>query len=165
MIPKIIEIKQKRLIGMRLEMNLIDNKTVDLWQQFSPRIKEIRHKCFTSRYSLQIYPEAYFDHFDPSTKFIKWAAVEVSSVDNVPSGMQVLTLKAALYAVFHHKGSSANPSVFQYIYGQWIPNSDYALDNRPHFEVLPKNYRPNDPNSEEDLFIPIRTKSKLEQSK
>jgi len=159
MTPKIIEIKQKRLVGMRLEMNLIDNKTVDLWQEFSPRIKEIRHKCSTNRYSLQLYPEDYFKHFNPNTNFIKWAAVEVSNTQNIPAGMQVLNLEQSLYAVFHHKGPGADRSIFQYIYGQWLPHSGFSLGKRPHFELLSEHYKPDNPNSEEDIFIPILSKS------
>lgn len=159
MTPKIITVKETSLVGLHLKMNLIENKTAELWQQFSPRISKIKDKCSSDRYSLQIYPEAYFHHFNPNTKFIKWAAVEVSDIDYIPSDMETLTISGGLYAVFHYKGSSADQSIFQYIYGQWIPNSSYMIDNRPHFEVLGENYKTNDPNAEEDIYIPIKSKT------
>jgi AraC family transcriptional regulator len=69
--------------------------------------------------------------------------------------MDCLSLTGGLYAVFYYRGSSADPSIFQYIYGEWIPKSHYQLDDRPHFEVLGTNYKSNDPTSEEEIWIPI----------
>ncbi|MFM9945765.1 MAG: GyrI-like domain-containing protein, partial [Bacteroidia bacterium] len=44
------------------------------------------------------------------------------------------------------------------IYGTWIPNSEYNLDNRPHFEILGEKYKNNHPDSEEEIWIPIKPK-------
>ena len=89
-------------------------------------------------------------------EFEKWAAVEVSDFSNVPDGMKTFLLKGGLYAIFVHKGSSTDNSTFDFIYSTWLPNSDYILDNRPHFEILGKKYRNNDPSSEEEIWIPVR---------
>jgi len=67
-------------------------------------------------------------------------------------------LPGGLYAVFDYKGSSNDPGIFQYIFGTWLPGSEYDIDDRPHFEVLGENYKTNDPNSEEEIWIPIRQK-------
>ena len=71
----------------------------------------------------------------------KWATVEVMDFDAFPSGMESFTLKGGLYAVFDYKGSSTDSSIFQYIFQEWLPSSDYELDHRPHFEVLGKKYK------------------------
>jgi AraC family transcriptional regulator len=63
-------------------------------------------------------------------------------------------LPGGLFAVFSHKGPDS--SIFQYIYTQWLPQSGYVLDNRPHFEKLPSGYIPGHPDSEEEIYIPIR---------
>ena len=86
--------------------------------------------------------------------------MEVSSLDFVPNEMETYSLAGGLYAVFNYKGLSSDPQIFQYIYGTWIPNSEYELDQRPHFEVLGENYKNNDPNSEEEIWIPIKLKVK-----
>ena len=65
-------------------------------------------------------------------------------------------IAGGLYAMFEYKGSSKDNSIFQYIYTSWLPNSTYVLDDRPHFEVLGKKYKNNDPNSEEEIWIPIK---------
>jgi AraC family transcriptional regulator len=72
--------------------------------------------------------------------------------------MEAFTLEGGLYAVFDYVGSSNDPSIFQYIFMTWVPNSEYDLDQRPHFEVLGENYKNNDLTSQEEIWIPIRKK-------
>lgn len=50
-------------------------------------------------------------------------------------------------------------SIFQYIFGTWLPASGYYLDNRPHFEILGHKYKNNDPDSEEEIWIPVKPKN------
>ena len=38
------------------------------------------------------------------------------------------------------------------------PNSDYKPDDRPHFELLGAKYKNDDPDSEEEIWIPIKRK-------
>ncbi len=157
-IPRIVELKPKYLIGISQEMSLVDNTTFELWKCFRKRSNEIINRLSDDFISLQYYPEEYFKDFNPSTKFIKWACVEVDEVENIPVNMNSLLLLGGLFAVFDHKGSSSAQDIFQYIYGEWIPNSKYQVDDRPHFEVLGAKYKNNDPTSEEEIWIPIKTK-------
>lgn len=155
--PKIKNLTSKKLIGLKLEMSLVDNKTAQLWQNFMPRRKEIGNKLSDDLFSLQVYPLDYFILFKPNTTFIKWALVEVADFATIPNRMEAFTLKGGLYAVFDYKGSSAeSASFFQKIFTEWFPFSGYQLDNRPHFEVLGGNYKNNDSNSEEEIWIPIK---------
>ena len=159
--PRIEVLKVQKLVGLSQKMSLTNNTTAQLWGQFVPRIKEIQHRISADKISLQIYPPNYYTEFTPTTLFEKWATVEVTSFENAPEGMQTFVLQEGLYAVFDYKGSSADPSIFQYIFSEWIPNSNYAVDDRPHFEVLGANYKNNDPDSEEEIWIPIRPKVKI----
>lgn len=154
--PRIINLAAKKLIGKHLKMSLTNNKTGQLWGQFAPSIKTIVHRTSIDKISMQIYPTDYYKNFSPTTEFEKWATVEVSNYDHIPNGMESFNLEGGLYAVFDYKGSSADASIFQYIFWQWLPNSIYQVDNRPHFEVLGTKYKNNDPNSEEEIWIPIR---------
>ena len=156
MTPRIVHSEKKKLIGQYLVMSLVNNQTGKLWSAFMPRRTEIEHKVGTSFFSLQVYPQGYHKNFNPASEFTKWALIEVLNFDHIPHDMTAFTLKAGDYAVFDYKGSSADTSIFQYIYGEWIPNSEYVLDDRPHFEVLGANYKNNDPNSEEEIWIPIK---------
>ena len=156
--PRIEILKEKMLTGIRLTMSLTNNKTGELWRSFMPRRREISNKISNDLISMQIYKPNYFAYFNPSNEFEKWASVEVSDYDNVPIDMETYTLTGGLYAVFDYKGSSTDNSIFQYIFGTWLPNSNYLLDDRPHFEVLGDKYKNIDPDSEEEIWIPIRQK-------
>lgn len=156
--PRIENLDEKKLIGLHMKMNLSENKTGQLWGQFAPRIKEIKNRTSEDKISMQIYPSSYFKQFNPTIEFEKWATTEVSNFEYIPEGMQSFSLKEGLYAVFDYKGSGSDNSIFQYIFSKWLPNSNYEVDDRPHFEVLGSNYKNNDPDSEEEIWIPIRKK-------
>jgi AraC family transcriptional regulator len=109
---------------------------------------------------MQVYDASFdFKNFNPAAPFEKWAAVEVADFETIPDGMEAYTLRGGLYAVFLYKGSSRDfAKPFQYIFGTWLPGSDYSLDNREHFELLGAKYKNNDPASEEEIWIPVRAK-------
>jgi len=156
MIPRIELLSEKKIIGKRLIMSYSNNKTNELWNSFMPRKNEIVDSICTELYSMQIYPPLYFNNFNPNTEFEKWASIEVIDFNNVPIDMESFTLKSGLYAVFLNIGSASNASsTFQYIFYTWLPNSEYNLDNRPHFEIIGKKYKNDDPSSEEEIWIPI----------
>jgi AraC family transcriptional regulator len=126
-----------------------------------PAKREIKNAISTDLFSLQIYLNSYsFKQFNYDAEFEKWAAVEVSNFSEIPEGMKTLDLKGGLYAVFIHKGpATEGEKTFKYIFTSWIPNSEYELDNRPHFEILGDKYKNNEADSEEEVWVPIRKKS------
>lgn len=156
--PRVEILNEKKLVGKRLTMSLSDNKTRELWKSFMPRRKEITNNLTNDFISMAIYKQTYFADFKPTNDFEKWATVEVTDFEHVPNEMETFTLTAGLYAVFDYKGSSTDNGIFQYIFGVWLPNSVYLLDDRPHFEVLGDKYKNADPDSEEEIWIPIRMK-------
>ena len=158
--PTIVHLKEKILIGCSIKMNFIENKTGKLWQNFMPRLKEIKNKIPADLFSVQLYNDDYnFNQFNPSAYFTKWAATEVLCIDDIPANMETLIIPQGLYAVFLHKGSHADNSTFQYIFQTWLPTSEqYMLDARPHFELLGEKYKNGDPSSEEEIWIPVKFK-------
>ncbi len=158
MTPRIEILTAKKLVGKRLTMSLVNNKTGELWQNFMPRRREISNTVSTDLISMQVYKPTHFTDFKATNEFEKWATIEVNNFDNVPADMETFTLAGGLYAVFDYKGSSTDPSIFQFIFGTWLPTSEYNLDDRPHFEVLGSKYKNNDPTSEEEIWIPVRGK-------
>ncbi len=157
--PAIKILAEKKLVGKRMEMSFSENKTAELWKSFMSRRKEIKNNIGSELYSMQIYEPLFFNNFNPNKAFEKWATIEVSGFDSVPNGMETFTLKEGLYAVFQYKGdASAAGATFQYILGTWLPNSDYTLDNRPHFEILGEKYKKDHPDSEEEIWIPVKSK-------
>lgn len=160
MFLRIENISAKQFLGKTMHMSLVDNKTPELWRSFMQSRSSIKHVSNSLLYSLQVYdsPE-YFSKFNPATPFQKWALCEVDQLADIPDGMQTFELPAGQYAVFHHKGGPANAAaIFNYIFANWLPQSGYELDHRPHFEVLGEKYKNNAPDSEEEIWIPVKTK-------
>lgn len=153
--PKFVHLSEKKLVGQHLVMSFGNNKTGELWRNFMPQRKEIKKTLNNDLISLQVYPPQFnFNNLDEN--FIKWASIEVSDFENVPASMEIFILKSGLYAVFHYQGSSTDTTIFNYIFGTWLPNSIYTLDDRPHFEILGEKYKNNHPDSEEEIWIPIK---------
>ncbi len=154
--PHIVELQPVRLVGVRGSMSLANYTVAELWRNFMPRRHEVEGRRRPEYYSVAVYDPGHFDNFNQHHRFERWAAVEVSDEARVPDGMEDFLLPGGLYAVFEYKGISTDRSVFQYIFGVWLPASGYTIDDRPHFERLGEKYAPNDPNSEEQLFVPIK---------
>lgn len=152
--PRIEVLSEKKLIGKWLRMSLANNKTGELWRSFMPRRKEIQNHVTSDLISMQVYDQP-VELGNLAQEFEKWAVVEVADFATVPDGMATFTLPGGLYAVFDYKGLSTDSQIFAYIFGTWLPNAAYRLDNRPHFEVLGSKYKNGDPNSEEEIWIPI----------
>lgn len=156
--PRILHSPAKKLIGLHININLVNYQIGELWKSFMPRRKEIRHHVNNDLVSMAIYPTSYFKEFNPSQIFERWATVEVTNFSEVPSGMETYNLPEGLYAMFNYKGLNTDNSVYQYIFTDWLPASEFELDHRPHFEILGEKYKNNDPESEEEIWIPIKRK-------
>jgi len=151
--------KEKKLIGMRKRISFVKYTVYELWRNFMPRRNEIKN-INTEYISLEVYNDVnFFSPFNPASEFEKWAAVEVADYNFVPEGMETLTVPSALYAVFLHKGTTEEAQkTYGYIFTEWLPKSDYVLDNRPHFAVMGAKYKNNDPESEEEIWVPVKKK-------
>ena len=156
--PRIEILKEKKLIGHHIQTSLIKDETFKLWSGFMPQKKEIKNICGNNLYSVRIYKLPLKEPKDFEQNIEKWATMEVRTFDDIPENMNSLVLEGGLYAVFNYTGLNTDVSIFNYIYDVWISSSIYNLDNRPHFEVLGKNYKNNDPTSEEEIWIPIKLK-------
>lgn len=159
--PRIEVLSEKKLVGKRIAMSVANDRTRELWQSFMPIRIQITNTLTTDLFSVQVYDELVnASRITPHTTFEKWAAVEVANFDAVPETMETYTLAGGLYAVFIHKGAApTGAETFHYIFGTWLPASDYLLDNRAHFELLGEKYKNDDPASEEEIWLPIKLKA------
>ncbi|MBF4506022.1 GyrI-like domain-containing protein [Flavobacterium sp. JLP] len=151
---------EKKLIGKHIIMSFTENKTFQLWSGFMPRRKEIKNTVDTILYSLEVFKEGHFDNFNPEKTFQKWAAVEVTDYKDIPSEMETLVIPTGLYAVFMHYGPATDAhKTYHSIFTEWLPNSEYTVDDRPHFAVMDERYKKDDPASEEEIWIPIKNRA------
>ncbi|MFS0490838.1 GyrI-like domain-containing protein [Leadbetterella byssophila] len=156
--PRIVEIEPLALVGISRKMTFSDYRISELWLEFQQRKKAITRFVSKDLYSVVKYAEDHFEQFDPGKEFTRWAAILTD--DLVPEGFESLVIEGGLYAVFDYKGS--DPSIFTYIYQTWLPQSGFVLDNRHHFEVLGERYKNGSPDSEEEIWVPVRRKGDRE---
>lgn len=148
---------EKKLLGKSKRMSLMKNTTRELWHWFQSKRPVIKNVVGSDLYSLEVYdsPE-HFRNFDPAREFNKWAAVEVNDYDDVSDEIEKLIIPTGLYAVFLHKGpASEGKNTYMYIFQTWLPNSEFVLDNRPHFAVMGAKYKGDSAESEEEIWIPV----------
>ena len=143
---------------MRVRTTMASDNSPVLWRKFKPRVKEINNRINEEFLSVQIYDKGLdIQNFNPNMDFEKWAAVEVTSHEDI-SEMEHLEVSSGRYAVFIHKGSMSHFHLTTHkIFGEWLPNSNYEFDNRPQFEIMGDKYLgPLNPASEEEIWIPIK---------
>ena len=142
------------MIGMQSSMHRHQyNHILTLWKRFMPRKKELQNLLTTELIALQVYS----DILNAEKPFAIWACAEVSDFNKIPTDMEAFTIPCGTYAVFHHKGNDAS-KLYPYIMTEWLPNSVYEIDDRPHFQVMGDNYSNGCSDSEEDFYVPVKLK-------
>lgn len=152
---RIVDQPEVRLFGRSLAVSYSNYQVAPLWKSLRTDLAKAGANDQPAFYSVQEYPADMGPHkLTPQTTFTYWAAI-TEKVEGVK--MSELVIPAGVYAVFKHKGTAATfAQTARAIYTQWIPQSGYQVDDRPHFEVLgEKYYGPLNPDSEEEVFIPI----------
>ncbi len=154
------KLKETKVIGKGTAMNFSKNKTRELWQNFMPHVKKIKNRADENMYSIEIYGDPFFfENFDAEKKYEKWAAVKVQDFQSIPEPLEKLVIPAGEYVVFIYKGIPGDAEdTYRYIFRDWLPKSEFSLDDRPHLAIMGKKYKHNDPTSEEELWIPVKKK-------
>ena len=158
MTPRIITSNAILIVGLKENLSFITNAqgTANLARQFMPKRNQILNRVGTQKFSIQVYNDFDLSKMSPDTVFEKWVGVEVLNFENVPKDMATLIIEKSQYAVFNYKGKPEGfPEAWQYIHSTWLPASGYKLNNRPHFEKLPENYHPSNPEVEEEIWVPV----------
>lgn len=156
---KVVDSEEILVIGFKADANFqnISEITPQLARQFMPRLNEVKSRKDSFTLSLQNYKRFDFKNFNPNEMFDKWIGAEVTSLDAVPQGMQPLTISSGRYLVIDFKGSVSDfIELWQKVHSSWLPNSEYELDDRPHFERLSPSYNPMQEVNEEEIWIPIK---------
>lgn len=157
MTPRFETIEGTWVVGIRSPLSAGGTETAQLWQRFMPRRGEIKRRTNANYLAMRVFHSSAGEQVTPLTPFDEWAVVEVSDIDDLPDGLDSYSLPGGDYAVFVHRGpASTFPETAGHVYGTWLPNSPYELDDRPHFAAMGPQYRPDDPEAEEELWIPIR---------
>ena len=151
---QIVQVSKMFVVGISINMQRHEtHKIKTLWQQFSPRKSEITNLVNSKSIAMQTF--TLNEKKEPNNNFNMWACVEVSKLTDVPSDMKAFTIPKGEYIKVLHKGMDAGKT-YRRIMTEWLPNSGYAIDDRPHFQVMGDKYKNGSPDSEEDFYIPIK---------
>ena len=159
MTPEFVHRDSFAVVGLRGETTLADNRIPELWDRFFPRRGEIRHRIGEANYGICEYSSPKFpgDVFTDETRFHTIVGVEVSDTADIPEGMSLRQMQESEYAVFEHRGSLRRlRDTYDYIYGVWLPNSEYELGMSDDFELYDERFLGMD--EEESLmliYIPV----------
>lgn len=154
MTPQVIQNSEMNVVGISIVMKQHEtHKIRAIWQQFSPRKNEITNLLNNTSIAMQIF--SVNENGEPEDSFNMWACVEVSELSEIPNGMEGFTIPKGEYLKVLHKGMNAGDT-YQKIMSDWLPNSGYVIDDRPHFQVMGEKYKNGSPDSEEDFFLPIK---------
>lgn len=158
LIPRFEILPVRTLVGLSDRMSIAKDGTPALWQKAMPLFPSVPNRIGTDLFSVEVYDDlSFFEQFDPTREFQKWAAVLVGDPSNIPDGFDVLAIPDGEYAVFPFKGSAKEaPAAYQFIYNIWLKESESILEDRPHFAVMSAAYRPDDPNAEEEIWVPVK---------
>lgn len=152
--PRIAELREKKVVGIKSQMLRHQVESIiSLWKKFMPHKAKVKNWTNDELIAMQVYT----DFGDFNQPFDIWACAEVSELKSIPEGMMSYTLPSGLYAVFLHKGMDAG-ATYQRIMTEWLPNSGYQIDDRPHFQIMGAKYKNGSPDSEEDFYVPIYSK-------
>ena len=103
--------------------------------------------------------ESYTAEFDKHRRWFYMAAVEVTSLDEIPVQLFGKVLPANRYAVFTHKGKLPGKitETFRYIYEEWLPNSGQKQAGPYDFERYDNRFKgPENDESVIEIYVPIQ---------
>jgi len=151
--PEIIIRPEIKLVGIAMQYDNADLSLPRLWSAFRPYRDQIKNRI--SDESFGIYES--YEELEEDVNFTYVCTAAVANFDDVPEGMVTRELPEQIYAKFTHRGSIANlDQTLKYIWGSWLPKSNYNYDEKPDFELYPSGYNVADSESEMYLHIPVK---------
>jgi len=154
--PKIIEKNRFTVIGMDCLTTTEDNEdhkvVQELWDEFRPRIDEVKNKKNPTR-MVGIYKQ----RKNYPNRFAYIASVEVSTLSDIPKGMIPKIINGSKYAIFTYQGELCDiDKTYDYIYDEWLPESDFDENkNGDNLEIFNIDF-PEEDNSDVDIYIAIK---------
>ena len=154
--PEIVEQAEELVSGMG--SSFAENpfwQINKLWDDFNQRENEIPN--LKGNYALGVCMPRHDDlPIKEGDTFVYIAGRPVTSLDKVPEGMVAVKIPARKYARFTHKGPLTNlPHTVNYIWGTWLPKSEYKHANSPDFELYDERFDVKSLSGEIDIFVPI----------
>ncbi len=148
-----------RVIGMKQSFNAETKSGIpSLWDCLEANVDRISGNPGKAAYGVCMTTNRSDGEFD----YI--AGVEVDGQASTPEGLAAVDIPRQTYAVFTHRVDpdlslqEGLQETLRYIWGVWLPASDFELAESPDFERYDERFEPAVPRGEFDICIPIRSK-------
>ena len=82
------------------------------------------------------------------------ACMQVSTAEEIPSGMETWQVPAQQYAVFPCTLPTIRDT-YKYAFESWLPGSGYTYTKGPDFEYYDDDFDPQVPDSKLYIYIPV----------
>jgi AraC family transcriptional regulator len=147
--PKIVAKPAFTVVGMLYQGKNENNEIAQMWQQFNPRMGEVKHKadpyvCYGVCYDM-----------DSEEGFEYVAGFEVDSVADMPKGMVSRDVPKQKYAIFPCTLKTIGEA-YGHAFQTWLPGSGYQRGDGPDFEYYDENFNPGEAGSQLYIYIPIK---------
>ena len=130
-----------------------DNKAriPELWTRFVPLLGSITERTGHATYGVCIPTD------ECDLRYM--AAVEIVAGTQLASNepLTAYSIPPAKYAVFTHEGSlDFIQQSFAYIFGEWLPQSDYESTGTPDFERYDERFNPTTDDGLIEIWVPVK---------
>lgn len=156
--PEITLLPPMQLTGIRFPVSIENNKAAAHWQSFGRRLSEIRNPVRpVDRYCFyEAHDNCSFDALTPQAETTAFIGIAVQGNAALPDRMVLKTFPGGKYAHFTHTGGiSTLMDTYRYIWGTWIPYNKVELSTGDDIECSEEQFRPEDGDSETDIYLPI----------
>ena len=150
--PKIESLDKFYVVGMPYLGKNEHSEISQMWQEFIPRIPEIKH--------IAPGPDISYGICSPNAEGLVdyIAALPVAALADIPAGMVGKEVPAQTYIVFEAQGLEDIGPTYHRILNDWMPTSGYQPVDGPDFELYPETFDPGEPDSILYIYFPIQKK-------
>jgi AraC family transcriptional regulator len=147
---EIVERPAATVIGLNIVTRPMSPDIVALWTKFVARIPEVQG---------QTEPHVTYGVMRAEKQALQYmAAVAARPGESVPPGMISLELPGGPYALFRYPLARLGEG-FGEIFNRWLPESQCVQTSGPLFERYGEEFRPDDPQSTVEIYLPVRRRS------
>ncbi|MBN2547941.1 MAG: GyrI-like domain-containing protein [Anaerolineales bacterium] len=129
--PKIVSKPAFTAVGLLYHGKNENNEIAQMWGQFNPRMGEIKNVVDGA------FGVCGSTQEDGSFKYL--AGMAVSSVEDLPTGMEVWEVPAQQYAVFPCMLGNIHET-YKYAFETWLPTSGYTYTKGPDYEYYDETF-------------------------
>ena len=147
--PKIVTKPAFTVVGMKYRGENKNNEIAQIWQEFIPRMKEIKH---TSNDEVSYGVCSDLEDIDV---FEYVAGMEVDSAAEIPEGMVSWGVPEQKYAVFACTLATLH-AAYEHAFQAWLPQSGYQRGDSYDFELYDETFEGDSEGSVLYIYVPIK---------